>query len=493
MGTTNQTNRKKRLSKAQIERRRRRRQRAIMIRAISLGVLLLILIGAVLGVTAGIRRSSEKKAAEKAAQEAQIRKEEEALENRKNVLAKAEELAMGYDYDGAIELLKSVEGYDQDADLIAAVANYTAIKSTLVTVDVTNVPHIFYHSLINDTSRAFNVSVLGQSSVDGQNAWMTTIDEFDRITQEMYDRGYVFVRLRDLVIETVDEDGKVHFTKNTNLKLPEGKKPVVLSLDDLSYYHSYKAAGYPDKLVLDENGDVKCQYTDASGNTTLGNYDVVPRLEAFIKEHPDASYKGARGMIALTGYNGVLGYRTDVAYKTGEKLTADQKEWLDEHPDYNWDEDVAEAKKVAEAMKEDGWEFASHTWGHLSVTGKSVESLKTDHEKWKNTVESIVGPTDIIIFAHGADIGSWKDYSSDNEQYAYYKSQGFNFFCNVDGSQKAWIQIREDYVRQGRINLDGYMLYKATQGQTDVTEDFFDANEIFDSSRPTPVVAVGKG
>ena len=36
--------------------------------------------------------------------------------------------------------------------------------------------------------------------------------------------------------------------------LPPGKKPIVLSIDDLSYYHSYKAAGFPDKLVLDENG-----------------------------------------------------------------------------------------------------------------------------------------------------------------------------------------------------------------------------------------------
>lgn len=492
MERTNQTNGKKRLSKAQIERRRRRRRRAIMIRAISLGALLLVLIGAVWGVTAGIRRSSEKKAAEKAAQEEQIRKEEEALAHRKNVLATAERMAMGYDYDGAIDLIKSVEGYDQDADLIAAAAEYTAKKSTLVTVDVTNVPHIFYHSLINDTGRAFNVSVLGQSAVDGQNAWMTTVDEFDKILQEMYERGYVFVRLRDLVVETKDEQGNVTFKKNTNLKLPEGKKPVVLSLDDLSYYHSYKDAGYPNKLVVDKNGNVKCEYTDASGKTTIGDYDVVPRLDAFLEEHPDGAYKGARGMIALTGYNGVFGYRTDVAYKTGENLTADQKAWLEEHPDFNWEEEVAEATEVAEAMKEAGWEFASHTWGHLSVTGKSAEALATDHEKWKNTVEPIVGKTDTIIFAHGADIGSWQDYSDSNPQYAYYKSQGFNFFCNVDGSQKSWIQIREDYVRQGRINLDGYMFYKATQGLTDVTEDFFDANEIFDSARPTPVVASGK-
>lgn len=413
-------------------------------------------------------------------------------EKRKQIIEDAAYMAAGYDYDGAIALLQTVPEYEADTEITTAIADYTTRKSACVPVNVDTVPHIFYHSLMNDTGRALNVEVLGQSQVDGMNAWMTTVEEFDKITQMMYDNGYVFVRLRDLVVETTDENGNVHFTKNTNLMLPPDKKAVVLSIDDLSYYHSYEKAGYPNKLVIDENGDVKCEYTDASGNTTIGDYDVVPRLNAFLKEHPDGAYKGARGMIALTGYNGVFGYRTDAAYKTGENLTADQKAWMDAHPDFNWDAEVAEATKIADAMKEAGWEFASHTWGHLSVTGKSADALAVDHEKWKNTVEPIVGKTDTIIFAHGADIGSWQDYSDSNPQYAYYKSQGFNFFCNVDGSQKSWIQIRDDYVRQGRINLDGYMLYKATQGMTDITEDFFDAKEIFDPERPTPVVASGK-
>ena len=70
----------------------------------------------------------------------------------------------------------------------------------------------------------------------------------------------------------------------------------MLSVDDWSYYHSYDQKGYADKAVLDENGDVKCEYTDTNGNVTVGDYDVVPRLNTFLKAHPDASYKGARGM-----------------------------------------------------------------------------------------------------------------------------------------------------------------------------------------------------
>ncbi len=409
-----------------------------------------------------------------------------------SALEEARLLAAGYDYDGAISYLQSIPSYESSAEITAAIADIGKSKNACVAVDVTTVPHIFYHSLINDTDRAFNVEVLGQGAVDGMNAWMTTVEEFDKITQTMYDNGYVFVRLRDLVVQSVDENGNVTFTPNTNLLLPPDKKPVVLSVDDLSYYHSYEAAGYPDKLVLDENGDVKCHYVTSDGVEHIGDYDVVPRLNSFLDAHPDGAYKGARGLIALTGYNGVFGYRTDADYELRENLMSDQSEWLSQHPDFNRQTEIAEATRIAEALKQDGWEFASHTWGHLSVTNKTVDELRVDNEKWVNNVQNIVGPVDTIIFAHGNDIGNWEDYSSDNEKYQYFKSAGYNFFCNVDGSQPYWVQIRSNYVRQGRIDLDGYMLYQSSLGETTVIDDMFLASQVFDSRRPTPVVANGE-
>lgn len=170
---------------------------------------------------------------------------------------------------------------------------------------------------------------------------------------------------------------------NQNLLLPPGKKAVVLSLDDLSYYHSYQSAGYPDKLVLDENGDVKCHYVANDGTEQIGDFDVVPRLNTFLNEHPDGAYKGARGLIALTGYNGVFGYRTDSDYETRSNLMSDQAQYLEEHPDFDRSKEISDAIKIADALKEEGWEFASHTWGHLSVTNKTVDELAADNEKYR--------------------------------------------------------------------------------------------------------------
>ena len=316
---------------------------------------------------------------------------------------------------------------------------------------------------------------------------MTTVSEFEKITQEMYDRGYVMVRLRDLVNQTTDEDGTVHFTEN-QIMLPPDKKAYVLSLDDLSYYHSYDGRGIASKIVLDENGKPTCEYINDDGSVSTGAYDVVPLMDQFLEEHPDASYRGAKGIIALTGYNGILGYRTDGVYESRdpEHLDQDQAKWLEEHPDFDYDKECEEAKKVADAMKEDGWEFASHTWGHRHIAQISLEDLKTDTEKWETYVAPLVGGTDTIIFAHGEDLGDWHDYDPANEKFAYLKSQGYNFYCNVDSTQY-FLQIRDNYVRQGRRNLDGYRLYqdKIMEDPTQrKTADLFDAAEVYDTTRP---------
>lgn len=471
--------RQRRIERLRKERRRQRRRRAMMMRAAVLGVLILILIGSIVLVSFQVKKSKEKKAQEQARQEKLIQEEEAKNQKRKDAVAEAEKIAMGYDYDGAIELLKSLENYDKDADIIAQIAKLEAEKSTMVPVDMTEVTHIFYHSLVVDPERGFAGN---DSAAAGFKQWMTTVDEFNKITQAMYDNGYVLVDLHDLVNQTTDENGEVHFTTN-QIMLPEGKKPFVLSLDDLCYYHSYDGRGTATKMVLDENGKPTCEYIQADGTTVTGAYDCVPLLNQFLEEHPDGAYRGARGTIALTGYNGILGYRTDIAYKTGENLTADQKAWLDAHPDFNWEQECEEAKKVAQAVKDTGWNFASHTWGHIRVGANTgLETIRTDTEKWLAYVEPLVGETDTIIFAHGEDLADWHDYSSDNEKFTYLKSQGFNFFCNVDSSQY-FLQIRDNYVRQGRRNLDGYRLWNDVHGEKNRTSDLFDANQILDPAR----------
>lgn len=401
---------------------------------------------------------------------------------RQALIAEADRLAMAYDYDAAIALIQTYDAYDTYEELTTAIAGYEDIKASCVPVNLDEVTHIFYHSLVVDPIRCFGNQARDPQCI-GNNQWMTTISEFEKITQEMYDRGYVIVSIHDLYNIVIDENGN-EIMEPAVIMLPEGKKAFVLSLDDLSYYHSYDNYGYAAKLIIDENGDVMNEYIDAEGNTLVGAYDVVPLLDQFIEEHPDASYRGAKGIIALTGYNGVLGYRTDISYETRYDINWDKRQWLEEHPDFSLEKERAEAKKVADAMKENGWEFASHTWGHKNVGETPLSTLQADNRRWQENVVPVVGETNTIIFAHGTDLErGWGDYSETNEKFQYYYSQGFRVFCNVDASKYA-THFGPDYLRQGRRNLDGYRIYYNAIGEQNNLSDIFDAAEIIDPDRP---------
>ena len=401
------------------------------------------------------------------------------IRHERKVLTTAKEKATQYDYDGAISLLQKDNAYVRNVHFQNAAEKFQQKKDKCVAWTPDKVTHIFYHSLIVDTSKAFD----GDYKQDGYNQVMTTMEEFNKITQIMYDEGYVMVNLYDLA--GLDDDGNMHAK---TIYLPKGKKPFVLSQDDVCYYHSQDGDGIATKLVIDEEGKVRNEYVQDDGSTVIGDYDVVPLIDRFVEEHPDFAYHGHKGIVALTGYNGILGYRTDISYQTRpDDLNDDKKAWLDAHPDFDLETERAGAKKVADAMKAEGWTFASHTWGHKNMSTVSMERLETDTQNFKENVDPLIGGTDIIIFAFGADINTGGEYTG-NEKFQYLKSQGYDYYCNVDSNQY-FVQMTDEYFRMGRRNVDGYRMYY----NPDLLADLFDASEVFDPSRPTPVPPMNGG
>lgn len=409
-----------------------------------------------------------------------ITEETEAEGDMAAVLAEADRLAAGYDYDKAIELINSSE-YNNSEEALAAVAGYEEIKATLVAADPQKITHVFFHSLIMDAAKAFD----GESTEKGYNQVMTTREEFDKILKSMYERGFVLVRLHDIASETTAEDGSVKFTKGS-IMLPPGKQAFVMSQDDVCYYEYMKGDGFATKIILDENGKPTCEMPMDDGTTATGSFDLIPILNDFIDEHPDFSYRGAKAVIAFTGYNGILGYRTAASYNTAE--------YLEKNPGFDYEKEREEAARVAEGLKADGWELASHSWGHRNMGSISMKNFTTDTDKWENEVESLIGPCDIILFPFGSDIGDWHPYASDNERFRYLHDKGFRYFCNVDGN-KYWVQIGEDHMRQGRRNLDGFRMYydlPEANPTKDHLSDLFDVTEVFDRRRPTPVAPMSE-
>ena len=401
------------------------------------------------------------------------REEEERLAREKleaevdGILEQTDLMAQMYDYDKAIETVKAVEGYESVERLSAAIASYEEQKTKLVKwPDNTQISHLFVHSLIVDTSLAFGK---GSSQPLGYNRYMTTVDEFNKMIEQMYERGYVIVSVHDMAERVIGEDGQEKLVMK-DIWLPEGKIPFVLSQDDVNYYVYMQKNGFAERLVVGEDGLPTCEYIDKDGNALYGEYDMVPIIDRFVREHPDFSYRGRKGILGITGFEGALGYDTGLSMKIYDGMSeADKMAKIEAQRE--------EAIKVAEALKADGWEFASHSYTHSNMTDISVSKLEYDCQRWHDEVEIILGETDIYIYPYGADICNWRGYSG--EKYELMKKYGFWYFCNVDSAQY-WVQIRDGYFRQGRINADGERMVKTPEK----LKYFFDVESVFDKTRP---------
>lgn len=234
------------------------------------------------------------------------------------VLAEAKHLAAQYDYDKAIAAVTGFAGWESVPELQQAKADFEAQKAQAVRyADPTTIPHIFFHTLIADTARAFD----GDPEQGGYNQFMATIKEFNAVLQSLYERGFVLVDIHDVAGPQQQADGSTKYVAG-DIYLPAGKKPIVLSQDDVCYYEymtDSDSDGKPDKggdgfasRLLVKDGKLTCEYVDADGQTLYGSYDLVPLLDDFLDQHPDFSYRDAQKwndqIAAVIGETDVLLY-----------------------------------------------------------------------------------------------------------------------------------------------------------------------------------------
>lgn len=381
--------------------------------------------------------------------------EEPEVPTDEQEVARAAVMTAQYDYDAAIGVLQPLESPEAKDALAAAMR---AKEAAVVWADNSAISHIFFHSLWVDPAQA-----AGSSSRQGYLDYMVTLDEFNKMLEQIYENDWVLVSPYD--ISTFDDNGVMTYN---DILLPEGKKPLVLSIDDVSYYEYMEGDGFPTKLFINAEGKVVNSYTDASGKTVEGAYDMMPVVDEFLLEHPDFSYRGAKGIIGLTGYNGILGYRTSPS----------------EYPDSpTLKEDQVTATEVANAMKEDGWLFASHSWGHISMTKSSMDRIDADSKLWDEEVRPLIGDTDLFIYAFGADIAGVEKYSMDNPKFKKLKDYGFDYYFPIDASAPHWMQLTDDSLRQARINVDGLRMGFDKTGKNQALAPFFNIDSVIDPVR----------
>lgn len=452
-----------------LRRQKRERRKKIMILGATGIITLVVVAGAVNGIAGFIRHSSTQSASStKETQKKEDSQEVPAEQQGPSAMEQAKLLAAQYDYQSAIDLLKKQSDYESNTDMQNAVKEYESDRDSCTSWPLEEVTHVFYHTLIKDTSKAFD----GDYKEADYNQVMTTIDEFNKITETMYEKGYVMVSIYDMA--KANDDGTM---TPGEILLPPGKIPFVLSQDDVCYYHYMDGDGFATKLVVDDEGKVRNEYVEDDGSISVGDYDMVPLIDRFVEKHPDFSYRGAKGIVALTGYNGILGYRTDDAL-----ATSTDNRYAAKYGVFDTAAEKEAAAPVIEALKSAGWEFACNGYDGTNY-GSDEEAVSADLTKWNESVGTLVGNTTILLFPSGTDSRGWKAYDESDPVYQILKKQGFLYYGSMDISGTK-TQLTEQYLRCSYMNVDGYRMYQDLYKDAGRFTGILDFQEIYDSKRP---------
>lgn len=371
-------------------------------------------------------------------QEAQLSRDRQEAEE---VMARAKALADSYDYEGAIALL---DGFGsrifQFDDMLQMLDGYEKTLENLVSYDGDDVVHLSVQVLIAEPERAFQDSNYGSSY---KKNFIST-REFRNLLEELYANGYVLVDMADLTATVSDETGTILHDGKTVL-LPPGKQPLMLTQTQVNYY-SYmvdpdgdgkadkNGAGFASRLIL-QDGILTNEMVDAQGNTVTGSFDLVPILEEFIEQHPDFSYHGARAILAVTGYNGIFGYR-------GETL--------------------ADAAPVVAALKEKGYRMAYYTYYNTSYADASAAKIADELQRWEKNISPVLGETEFMVYALSGDIAK-ADTPYSGEKFAALQDAGLRYYLGFCTDGQPWFMQEGNYVRMGRILANAENLSKNPQ------------------------------
>ncbi len=364
------------------------------------------------------------------------------------LVEQAQQLALSYDFDGALELLNSFSGdADEFPELKNAINEYTAIKYHMVSWSADQVPNLSLHVLIADLNTALADPGHGKNGTNRYNQNFVTTDEFSAILQQLYDNGYVLVDLSDFYVSGISSyTGKEVFFEKS-LLLPAGKKPIMLTETHCNYY-SYmvdkdedgqadkNGAGFASKLCW--NNGFYNEMVTADGSTVTGAFDLVPILENFIQLHPDFSYKGARAILAFSGYDGIFGYRVTSETLGGDALAKEQ----------------TDAAKLIAHLRDTGYTMACYTYRNVDYSVKSASDIREDIQLWQEKIAPIVGQTNVLVFAWEADIGTTYE---NNDKFDVLYEGGYRFFL---GSTPFLSQETDDlYVRHNRLMVTASTLH----------------------------------
>ena len=284
------------------------------------------------------------------------------------------------------------------------------------------VEQLFVHPLVLDPPLAFRADALGRGFRD----YFLTAREFRQILDQLWRHGWTLV--------------DVHRAAAGTVRVPAGRRPLVLTEDDANYYRYFDGRGLASRLVL--SGDRVLAQADG----LLTANDVVPLVEAAVAAHPELSADGAKGVLALTGYEGLLG----------------------EH-DVSDPAAAARVRALADRLRATGWTFASHTFGHITLARASIATAARDTTRWLQVAPALLGRVDVLVYPFGSRPAP--------AVRRLLRDQGFTIQLDID--VRARHELVDGVVLMSRRHVDGLAFAVPSR-----LAPFFPVAEIRDPQRP---------
>lgn len=322
--------------------------------------------------------------------------------------------------------------------------------------------HLSFPALISVPELAFEQKDPNVSETLAQK--YLTVKEFEGILQQLYENGYMLIRMHDLA-------------NAEEVQIPKEKKPLILSQQNVNYDLRLNGKGFASRLIVGEDGKIINERVRTDGSVETGNMDVIPCVEEFVRKHPDFSYNGAKGVIGLTGYQGILGYRTAPFFAQVE-----ENPFVSQFGIFDIEQEKQQVQPVIQALKDSGWEFACNGYSGSSYN-TDAEQVREDIKLWKEQVEPLTGPVDILLYPQGNDLNTRQTYRDEDERYQCLKEAGILFYCGLDRAG-SWVKKDGDTVRVNYQLLDGYRMQKDLYQQAGYFQEILDFSMIYDQTRP---------
>ena len=236
------------------------------------------------------------------------------------------------------------------------------------------IKNIFIHSLI---AYPEILQTKSKSTIATYHTDCIDYIEFENMLDELYKNNYVLV---DIHKTFTVENG---VAKKCKVKVPLGKKPIVIGVDDVVYDPKKSDNGMVDKICVDDENKI---YTETIIDGKIDkkyNKEFAPILENFLALHPDFSPFGDRLTINLTGFCGILGYRISDKNETKRK------------------NETKKAQIVVDRLKQLGYTFACHSYAHYHTKKVSEKFIENDLIEWQRYIEPVIGKTEVFVYPYG--------------------------------------------------------------------------------------------